>query len=71
MTLRTGVEPMDGQPIGCVPIKPALTVLIYHIFDKRTEVSQDVANHSINATISHRKETLFKIPMWTGMNFNF
>lgn len=58
MTLRTGVEPMDGQPIGGVPIKRALPVLIYHIFDKKDDWSftQDVANHLIIATFSHRKE---------------
>lgn len=39
MTLRTGVEPMDGQPIVGVPIKRALPVLIYHIFDKKDDWS--------------------------------
>lgn len=48
MTLRTGVEPMDGQPIVGVPIKRALPVLIYHIFDKKDDWSFTRCSKSLN-----------------------
>lgn len=72
MTLRTGAEPMDGQPIGGVPIKRALPVLIYHIFDKKDDWSFTRCSKSLNNRhhFSSQRKLLQKFQCRLEKNFN-